>query len=230
MPPLALLAGGLATRMRPLTGTVPKSMLDVAGEPFIAHQLRLFRREGIARVVICAGYLWQQLADYVGDGTRFGIEVVYSIDEAPLLGTGGALRKALPQLGEAFMICYGDSYLDIAYAPVVERFRSSGRAALMTVYRNENSWDSSNVEFDGVEIRRYSKSDRTQAMAYIDWGLGILTRDALLSWPDAQAFDLAQVYTALADQGELAAFEVSRRFYEIGSFAGLAETDALLRR
>src|SRR5438270_5295363 len=137
MPPVALLAGGLATRLRPLTEQVPKAMLEVAGEPFIAHQLRLLRRENITRVVICGGYLAERISAYVGDGHQFGISAKYKIDGPRLLGTGGALRAALGELGDEFMVMYGDSWLDIAYAPVVETFRASGQPALMTVFRNE---------------------------------------------------------------------------------------------
>jgi NDP-sugar pyrophosphorylase family protein len=229
MPPLALLAGGLATRMRPLTEKVPKSMLEAAGEPFIAHQLRLFRREGIERVVLCVGYLWEMMAEYVGDGSRFGLTVEYSTEHGKLMGTGGALKQALPLLGEEFLIHYGDSYLDIPFAPVVDAFRASGREGLMTVYRNEDDFDASNVEFKGGEIAAYSKRDRTTAMRHIDWGLGALKREALAGWPDDEPFDLASVYEKLVGEGQLVAFEVHTRFYEIGSPAGLADTDALLQ-
>jgi len=229
MPPLALLAGGLAKRMRPLTETVPKSMLMVAGEPFIAHQLRLFRREGIERIVLCVGYLWEKMAEFVGDGSRFGLKVEYSTEHDKLLGTGGALKQALPLLGEEFLVHYGDSYLDIPFAPVVDAFRASGRRSLMTVYRNKDDFDTSNVEFDGREIIAYSKRDRTPAMHHIDWGLGALKREALSGWPYNESFDLASVYERLVREGQLAAFEVRNRFYEIGSHAGLEDTDAFLR-
>jgi NDP-sugar pyrophosphorylase family protein len=230
MPPLALLAGGLATRMRPLTETVPKALLPVAGEPFIAHQLRLIAREGVTRVVLCVGYLGAAIEAFVGDGRRFGLDVAYVEDGPSLLGTGGALRRALPVLGaDGFLVMYGDSYLDIAYGPVVEAWRSSGAAALMTVFRNEGRWDSSNVAFAGGRILAYSKTDKRPDMAYIDWGLGIVHRRLLEDHAEGEVFDLAAVYSALAATGGLAGFEVGRRFYEIGSPAGLAETDAYLR-
>jgi NDP-sugar pyrophosphorylase family protein len=229
MPPLALLAGGLATRMRPLTEKVPKSMLKAAGEPFIAHQLRLFRREGIGRVVLCVGHLWEMTAEFVGDGAQFGLQVEYSVEHGKLLGTGGALKKAAPLLGGEFLVHYGDSYLDIPFAPVVEAFRASDRQGLMTVYRNEDNFDVSNVEFDGREIVAYSKRDHTPAMHHIDWGLGALKREALASWPDDEHFDLASVFEKLVRERQLAAYEVHTRFYEIGSPEGLKDTDAFLR-
>jgi NDP-sugar pyrophosphorylase family protein len=230
MPPVALLAGGLATRLRPLTEQVPKAMLDVAGEPFIAHQLRLLRRENITRVVICSGYLANQIEDYVGDGSAFGLSVTYKIDGPKLLGTGGALRAALDQLGDEFMVMYGDSWLDIAYAPVVEAFRASGQPALMTVFRNEGQWDTSNVWFEDGRIRLYSKRERLPQMRHIDWGLGVVRAEALATRPANEPFDLAEVYSDLSRAGKLAGYEVTTRFYEIGSAEGLKETDALLRK
>lgn len=229
MPPVALLAGGLATRLRPLTETVPKAMLAVAGEPFIAHQLRLLRREGVSRVVICAGYLGEQIAAFVGDGSRFGLSVGYKMDGPRLLGTGGALRAALGELGDEFIVMYGDSWLDIAYAPVVAAFRASGQPALMTVFRNEGQWDTSNVWFEDGRIRLYSKRERLPEMRHIDWGLSVVRAEALAARPANEPFDLAEVYSDLSREGKLAGYEVTTRFYEIGSAEGLKETDALLK-
>jgi NDP-sugar pyrophosphorylase family protein len=229
MPPVALLAGGLATRLRPLTETVPKAMLEVAGEPFIAHQLRLLRRERVSKVVICAGYLAEQISDFVGDGSRFGLSVAYKIDGPKLLGTGGALRAALGELGDEFLVMYGDSWLDIPYTPVVEAFRASGAPALMTVFRNEGQWDTSNVWYEDGRIRLYSKRERLPQMRHIDWGLGVVRADALVARPANEPFDLAEVYSDLSRAGKLAGYEVTTRFYEIGSAEGLKETDARLR-
>lgn len=230
MPPIALLAGGLATRLRPLTETVPKAMLEVAGEPFIAHQLRLLKREHVSKVVICAGYLAEQIEAFVGDGSRFGLSVSYRIDGPKLLGTGGALRTALDQLGDEFIVMYGDSWLDIPYAPVVEAFRVSGAPALMTVFRNGGQWDTSNVWYEDGHIRLYSKRERLPEMQHIDWGLSAVRADALAARPANEPFDLAEVYSDLSRAGKLAGYEVTKRFYEIGSAGGLKETEALLRK
>jgi NDP-sugar pyrophosphorylase family protein len=229
MLPVTILAGGIATRLRPISGTTPKALIAVAGEPFIAHQLRLLRREGVERVVLCVGHLGEMIRGFIGDGRGFGLKVEYSFDGDKLLGTGGALKRALPLLGDAFFVLYGDSYLDIAYAPVLAAFRRARAPALMTVFRNDGRWDTSNVMFDGVRVVRYEKSAPTPDMRYIDYGLGILTPATLLHRPVGSAFDLAEVYRTLADAGELAGFEVTRRFYEIGTPAGLAETDAFLK-
>ena len=228
MIPVAILAGGLATRLWPRTQKIPKSLLKVADEPFIVHQLRLLRREGVVRVVMCVGYLGEMIREFVGDGSRFGLEVSYSFDGEKPLGTGGALRRALPNLGESFFVLYGDSYLDVAFAPPLLAFQRSGDPALMTVFRNDGLWDRSNVNFDGRRVVCYDKTTPTPDMRYIDYGLGIFHRDIVSQWPE-DSFDLAHLYAELANRGKLAGFEVTRRFYEIGSSAGLAETDAFLR-
>jgi len=230
LPTVAVLAGGLAKRMRPLTLTLPKALIEVAGEPFIAHQLRLLRREGASEVVLCLGHLGEQVEAFVGDGSAYGLRVRYSREGEGLLGTGGALRKALPLLGSPFLVLYGDSYLDFAFASALEAFRKSGLDALMTVHRNEGAWDTSNVVFADGRIRFYSKTRRRPDMHYIDYGLGILKAEVLEHYPADRPFDLADVYAALLEGGRLAGFEVAQRFYEIGSPAGLAETEAYLRR
>lgn len=228
MPPVAILAGGLATRLRPITQTIPKALVDVAGEPFVFHQLRLLRREGFERIVLCVGYLGEMLRERIGDGTDFGLEIRYSFDGEKLLGTGGALKRALPMLGREFFVLYGDSYLDINYAEPLAAFRKAGLPALMTVYRNVGRWDTSNVLFDGARVVRYDKRHPTQDMQYIDYGLGILVTGIIGGWPE-ETFDLSDVYTRTAASRELAGFEAPRRFYEIGTREGLKETDAYLR-
>jgi NDP-sugar pyrophosphorylase family protein len=229
MIPVAILAGGLARRLGPITATMPKSLVNVAGEPFISHQLRLLRREKVESVVLCVGHLGEAIRAFVGDGRAFGIDVRYSFEGELLLGTGGALRRALPLLGDAFMVLYGDSYLDIAFAPVLEAFRSSGMPALMTVFRNDGQWDTSNVIFDGSRVLRHDKRARSPDMRYIDYGLGVLKSEILAGRAADEVFDLSEIYGAGAASGQLAGYEVEQRFYEIGNPAGLAETDAFLR-
>jgi NDP-sugar pyrophosphorylase family protein len=228
LPPVAILAGGLATRMRPMTETIPKAVLEVAGEPFIAHQLRLLASEGIASVVLCLGHLGEQVEAFVGNGSQFGLDVGFCYDGQTLLGTGGALRRALPQLGDSFFVLYGDSYLDVKMRSVWERFRASGQPALMSVFRNEGRWDTSNVVYDGARILLYDKRQRRSDMDYIDFGLGLLKREVLAGRPAGEVFDLADIYSALAAEGRLAGWESPRRFYEIGTPEGLADTDRYL--
>jgi N-acetyl-alpha-D-muramate 1-phosphate uridylyltransferase len=230
MLPLALLAGGLATRLDAVAAGLPKSLVPVAGEPFIAHQLRLLRREGVTRVVLCLGHLGKMIEAFVGDGSAFGLDIVCQFDGEALLGTAGALRQALPLLGERFLVLYGDSYLDIPFAPVQQAFERSETPALMTVLRNEGRWDNSNIVFDGTRIVRHDKRVRDPRMHYIDYGLSVASAAVFAALPAGQALDLADLYGALAREGRLAGYEVFQRFYEIGTPQGLADTDAFLRR
>ena len=229
LPALVLLAGGLSTRLRPITATMPKCMVSVAGAPFINHQLRLLVSQGIRKVIICIGYLGEQIEEYVGDGARFGCEVSYSRDGSVLRGTGGAIRNALPLLGDHFFVMYGDSYLPIDFWPVCETFLAAGTLGLMTVFRNENKWDNSNIVFRDGRILIYDKVNRTPEMQYIDYGLGILKSSAFEQWKDVETFDLSVVYGQLIRANCLGGFETEQRFYEIGTPEGLHETDSLLR-
>jgi NDP-sugar pyrophosphorylase family protein len=226
--PVAILAGGLATRLRPATEKIPKSLVDVNGEPFIAHQLRLLKANGVARVVLCVGFLGEMLRDAVNDGRAFGLEVKYSFDGSSLLGTAGALKRAVPLLGRAFLTLYGDSYLLCDYTGVAKVFEDSGKQALMTVFHNEGQWDTSNVEFENGCILAYNKKEKTPRMKHIDYGLGTFTAKAFDRVPAEQAFDLADLYQAILADGELAGLEISQRFYEIGSPEGLAETSRFI--
>jgi NDP-sugar pyrophosphorylase family protein len=227
--PVAILAGGLATRLRPVTATIPKALVEVAGEPFVAHQLRLLARNGIKRVVLCVGYLGTQITDRVGDGSQFGLHVSYVFDGPKLLGTAGALRKALPELGAGFFVLYGDSYLDCDYRAVEDTWQASQLPALMTVFRNAGQFDTSNVEFANGRIARYSKRTLTPQMQHIDYGLGILQADILADIPPDTVSDLADVYENLARTGRLAAYEATQRFFENGSFSGIADLEQHLK-
>lgn len=230
LPPVVILAGGLATRLRPLTEVVPKAMLDVNGQPFVAHQLRLLRARGVTRVVLCTGHMSERIESFVGDGAAFDLEVTFSHDGPTLLGTAGAVRRALPLAGEFFFVLYGDAYLPCDYRAVWEAFARSARLALMTVFRNEDRWDASNVEFrDGIIIA-YSKTEKSERMRHIDYGLGVFSAAAFAALPDAQPYDLARLYGDLLHQGQLAGYEVRERFYEVGSFGGLEETRRFLSR
>lgn len=227
MLPVAILAGGLATRLRPMTTTIPKSLVVVAGRPFIDHQLEALARQGITRACLLVGHLGEQIEAHLGSRAS-GISLEYSYDGDKLLGTGGALKRALPRLGPAFFVLYGDSYLNVDYAAVERAFHDSGAPALMTVFRNEDRWDKSNVVFERGTIVRYAKSKDASGMAYIDYGLGVLRADTIGRYPDGERFDLSEVYADLASRGMLAGYEAKQRFFEIGSPAGLAELEGLL--
>jgi N-acetyl-alpha-D-muramate 1-phosphate uridylyltransferase len=222
--PVAILAGGLATRLGAVARRTPKCLLEVAGRPFLYHQLRQLHDQGVRQVVLCLGHLSEQVMEIAGDGSAFDLEVAYSFDGPELQGTAGAIKNALPLLSSSFFVLYGDSYLECSYAAVQEAYQAAGQMALMTVFRNQGCWDNSNVEFHNDRILAYDKVHRTDRMQHIDYGLGVLHREAFDIVPATRTFDLAAVYQEMLRQGRLAGFEVMDRFYEIGSVEGLEET------
>lgn len=228
--PVALLAGGLATRLRPITEKVPKLLVEVAGEPFFSHQIRLLKSQGLTRVVLCVGYLGEKIVEEYGDGSKWGMQLDYSFDGEKLMGTGGALIRALPKLGEAFYVLYGDSYLPVDYRAVGQSFLDSGKLGLMTVFENREAYDASNVWWEDGRIKVYSKKEKVPQMRHIDYGLSLFRAAAFDSYPRDAVVDLATVQTDLVRRGELAGYEMQQRFYEIGSHAGLQELDQLLRQ
>lgn len=219
--PVAILAGGLARRLRPLTESIPKALIEVQGKPFAIHQIALLQRNGLTEIVMCVGYLGEQVQSALGDGAALGVHLDYSFDGPRPLGTGGALRKALPLLSESFFVLYGDSYLECDYAAVEAAYLDSRKPALMTVYRNAGRWDRSNVVYRQGLIRAYDKSQALNEMKHIDYGLGVMSRRALEAYPAGEELDLATVYQDLLRGGQLGGYEVSTRFYEIGSQKGL---------
>lgn len=225
---MAILAGGLATRLGAVTATTPKSLVPVAGQPFIVQQLRHLRRQNLTDVVLLVGHLGHQIEAVVGTGKAWGVNVRYAYDGPRALGTGGALKQALHLLGDPFFVMYGDSYLDCDFQAIARIFLPSEALGLMTVFANQGRWDRSNVEFRAGRIIRYDKQQPTPAMQHIDYGLGVCRHAAFDQYPQGEPFDLSEVQRNLLHRDALVGVEVSRRFYEIGSPAGLAETDAYL--
>jgi NDP-sugar pyrophosphorylase family protein len=226
--PVAILAGGLATRLRPITEKIPKSLVPVAGRPFLAHQLELLYARGLRRVVLCIGFLGEMIQREFGDEAH-GVKLEYSFDGAKLLGTGGAIKRALPKLDGEFFVLYGDSYLPLEYAPVADSFHLSGKLGLMTVYHNEGKYDTSNVVFRDGQIAVYDKKARLPEMWHIDYGLSMFKAAVFEAYAGDQVFDLAEVMGRLVREKQLAGYEVPERFYEMGSPAGLAELEDLLK-
>jgi NDP-sugar pyrophosphorylase family protein len=227
--PVVILAGGLATRLRPITEKIPKALVEI-GKPFIYHQLRLLHSHGIRRAVISTWYRDDMIRNYVGDGSQFGLDVEYVFDGDAPLGTGGAIRKALPLLASPFFVLYGDSYLPCDYAAIQAHFAARNQPALMTVFRNFGKWDTSNVEMAGGRVIQYDKKNRSLRMEHIDYGLGLFSPTVFNDLQEGQSADLAEIYQQLIVEKRLLAYDVPERFYEIGSFEGLRELDNLLTR
>jgi NDP-sugar pyrophosphorylase family protein len=225
---VVILAGGLGKRLGPLTADLPKPLVPVNGRPFLAHVLALLGENGFTRVLILHGYRGHKLEETFGSGADLGLGIRYRHDGPRLLGTGGALRNAVDLLEPEFLVLYGDTYLDIDYGAVVRAFRDSGKPALMTVLRNQGRWDTSNVVFRDGHLIRYDKHHRVPEMDYIDYGLSGLLREVVEELPANEVADLADLYSRLVGEGRMAGFEVSRRFYEIGTPRGLADTERYL--
>jgi len=228
MPTIAILSGGKATRLYPITKEIPKAMLELAGKPFIAHQLEMLKHNGVKRVVICAGYFGLMLKDYIRAGNDYGLSVDFSFDGDKLLGTAGAIKKALPLLENSFAVMYGDSYLTEDFRPIANFFASSDKKGLMTVFKNDGEWDVSNIVYADGKILKYDKKQLTPEMKYIDYGLLFFKSAAFSKIIDDQVYDLADLCVDLINEDQMAGYEVKQRFYEIGSFKGLGETKQYL--
>lgn len=225
-----ILAGGLGTRMRPLTETCPKTLLPVKGRPFAHHQLHWLAAQGVTEAIYCIGHEGHRIRSY-WDAEPSPVASIRYVDEgARLRGTGGAIRLAHEQgvLEESFLVIYGDSFLPVEYAPVWQAFQASGMPALMTVLRNEGRWDRSNAIYENGRVILYDKTANS-AMHYIDYGLSACRRE-LFTASTPEVFDLAALFHQLSLQGQLAGYEVARRFYEIGSPAGLQDLELYLEQ
>jgi NDP-sugar pyrophosphorylase family protein len=221
-----VLAGGLATRMRPRTLTVPKSMLPVAGRPFVDWQLERLAAAGFTEVVMCVAHLGEQIQEHVGAGERFGLRVVWSNDGGKLLGTAGAIRQAGEHLAPAFLVTYGDSYLPFDYAAPLRILRENADCdGVMSVYKNDGKWDASNVVSDGTWVLRYEKGSKDPAFDHIDYGAIALRRSVVEALPEGKPYGLDAVGRDLARQSRLRACVARERFFEIGSPEGLGDLE-----
>jgi len=230
MTQVVILAGGLATRMRPRTLTVPKILLDVAGRPFVDWQLELLAKCKYTRVLFCVAHLAAQVREHVGDGARFGLEVAFADDGDKLLGTGGALRAAASELDDAFLVTYGDSYLPFDYgAPLAELRAHDDCDGVMSVFKNDGKWEASNVKTDGAWVLEYRKGAKDPAFDHIDYGAIALRRAAVLELPSGVPSGLDELQTRLAARRRLRAYVARERFYEIGSPDGLAALELRLQ-
>ena len=218
-----ILCGGMATRLYPITKKIPKSMILVNRKPFLEYQIELLKRNGIYDIVLCVGNRSTQIKKYFGNGNKFGVTLSYSADGKKLLGTAGAIKNAEELLENVFMVMYGDSYLPFDFQKAIKFFNKYNKKGLMTVYKNSGKYDKSNVVVSGDYVKIYSKTEKKKNMSYIDYGASILRKDCLKLIPKEKIFDMSDVFQKLITQKELLAFDSKKRFYEIGSFAGLEE-------
>jgi NDP-sugar pyrophosphorylase family protein len=230
MLPVVILAGGLATRLRPFKKKIPKALIKISGKPFIYHQLTYLHKEGVKRVIICVGYLGDMIKNFVGNGEKFGIEVSYSEDWPHLLGTGGAIKNALPLIRNKFFILYGDTFLPINYKDIVKFHLKNKSKSVITIIKNKGMWDKSNINFKNNKIIEYNKFNNGPEMEYIDYGLSLLSKSVFNKYPPKKSFDLSVIFRQLIIQKKLLGFEVYKRFYEIGSIKGLRQTKKFLKK
>ena len=221
--PVAILAGGLAKRLKKNTLNKPKALIDIAGKPFISRQLSYLSNQNIKDIVICTAHLGNQIKDYVGDGSKYNLKVSYSDDGDKLLGTGGSLKKASRILGENFFILYGDSFLPINFSLVEKAYFRQKKPALMTVFKNNDHGDKSNVYFKNKCVL-YNKKNPQKNMNYIDYGLNVVKGSIFYNFPTNKMFDLSDVFEDLSNKSLLAGLKIYDRFYEIGSINGLNDT------
>jgi NDP-sugar pyrophosphorylase family protein len=226
---IAILAGGLGTRLGSLTKDTPKSMVKIRGKPFLEYQLELLKKQNLKEIVLCVGHLKDKIESYFGDGSRFGVRIEYGEEEEPL-GTAGALRNAGNLLGDDFLVLNGDSYLAIDYGEVSEEYRLGNKLGLMVVYRNNNRYDKSNVMIADGLVTNYDRSGRAEDMRYIDYGLSVLNKKALEFVPQGKFLQLDEVYRELVRRRQLTAFETQVRFYEVGSVQGLEDFTKIVER
>jgi len=224
--PVAILAGGLATRLRPTTEAIPKALVSVNGLPFLTHQLKLLASHSLLDVVLCVGYLGEQIESIYGEGSSYGVQIRYSYDSPSLCGTAGALRRALPLLGEAFLVLYGDSYLEIDYRAVQKNFTDSNARSLMTVVENSHGAERSNVWFENQQVLAYNKTNPLPQMRYIDYGFSAYRAECFVNY---RGNDLCGLQSELAERREMAGFEVTVPYHEIGSPSGLKALEEHLR-
>jgi len=224
-----ILAGGLATRLGERTRELPKALLQIAGKPFLAWQMAAIARSGFSEVVLCIAHFGAQIREFLGDGAAFGVAVAYSEDGPERLGTGGALRRALPLLASSFLVTYGDSYLPFDYAAPLRDLDAHPEAqGTMSVFENDGAWDKSNTEVRGERVVRYEKGGSDPALRYIDYGAIALRRAVLAERPQDIRLGLDQVQAELARAGHLRAYSASERFYEVGSELGIRDLEAKL--
>jgi NDP-sugar pyrophosphorylase family protein len=228
-PPVLILCGGLGTRVRNIYPDLPKYLIPIHGEPFAYHQLRLLKKMGFCEIVLCVGYKKEMIKNSLGDGSSFGLQIQYSEENSDkLLGTGGAIKKAVKLVSSPFAVLYGDSYLNFDFDPVFQKFLSSKKLGLMTIFHNKNQLGKSNVVFKNHEIISFDKEKSSSDMEYIDYGFSLFHSDAF-NEIDKTAFDLSDIVKKLISEKNLVGYEIDHQFYEAGTIEGKNELEKNLR-
>tara|TARA_B110001454_G_C12639325_1_gene400499 strand:- start:193 stop:885 length:693 start_codon:yes stop_codon:yes gene_type:complete len=228
MKQIVVLAGGKATRLYPLTKNIPKNLIPINKIPFINHQIKLFKRNGITEIVFCLGKFSEQIIDYLGDGSKFGISIKYSIEKSELLGTLGALLNATDLLSDIFFVTFGDSYLEAEYAKIYDKFLQSNKSGLMTVYKNNSKYVSNNTKIKNGFVIKYDKNS-DENFEYVDYGLSLFRKNVLNFFPEKKNLDLTLLNQKLISLNQMASYEVYQNFYEIGSFEGIKNLELYLK-
>jgi N-acetyl-alpha-D-muramate 1-phosphate uridylyltransferase len=229
---VVILSGGLGTRLRSLAPNIPKAMVPVTGRPFVYHQLDMLKQQGFTDILMCVGYLGDQIQSELGDGSSLGVSIRYAWEsEGVLLGTGGALVNALPKLQNHFLVMYGDSYLPIDFKRMAEWIQEKHISSAMSVFRNEGRWDHSNTQVKSGLVSFYSKTALPGECSFIDYGLLFFHKETILKYlGHPMPLDLSTIQKQLVEAHEMAAYEVTERFYEVGKPEGLAELESFLGR
>ena len=227
--PIAILAGGLGTRVSDISRNNPKSMIEIHGKPFVYWQISNLIQQGYFEILMCIGHKGSIIQEYLEIQFKDKAQISYSFDGELQLGTGGSIKKALPMLGDEFMVLYGDSYLPICFSKVESTFKDSGRPALMTVYKNSNALSPSNVLIEQDKVIQYSKSHDQAILTYIDYGLNLFSKGVFETEIEGTTFDLGVIFRKLISEELLTAYEIKERYYEIGSPKGIVDFQDYLK-
>jgi NDP-sugar pyrophosphorylase family protein len=225
MLPVIILAGGLGTRMYPLTSQTPKSLIQILGIPFLEHQLNHLESQGASHVILCLSHLGEEIESHIKNKCSYNLKIDFSYDGETQIGTGGAIKKALPLVKDSFFVMYGDSYLPINFKKIEDNFLEFEKVGLMTVFFNSNKLDKSNVIFSDNKVVEYNKKAPKNDMKYIDYGISVLSKKAFDLHNYQNCFDLSDLYHDLSLSGDLYGYEVKERFYEVGSMQGLKDLE-----
>jgi len=223
MLPIAILAGGLATRIKPISDSIPKSLIVINKKPFLEWQLQLLEKNKCKLVVICVSHKSEMIKNFIQNRAKSNLNIYLSFDGTKQLGTGGALVKAKELLGTAFMVLYGDSYLPVNYEKISNHFVESNKLGLLTIMKNELNLEPSNVVYKNGYVQKYDKNIFSEAMHYIDFGLSAFKLEAFDGYPVNETMDLSLIHSGLATRHELLGYKVNRRYFEVGSFQGIQD-------